>query len=349
MDLLRHPRDVHRGAPKASIRLAIAGIFAVATILALEFPLSALELNAGKYGATFYWWYDHLPATTLYAPTIKWDARDQNWWTTVVKQARDAGLGWLAPGCWGEASTADPVTLGPLLTAIDAAAPALKLALFDDTTSEVLRKNLARGHGWNTATRFDLTDVNGAGEGGFKYFYDQQWKRFFQAVPPRYRLTIDGRPVVFMWHGGYEAYSHQNFFHQLLAALRQAVIRDFGVNPFVIVEESWLQLDPATEADAVYDWFQPHKTFATLTTWNGVSVGHTVPGYDCSKCNPPGPIVTRQSGALYQAGLQAIAPGSDLVLIEGFNNVDENAHLVETPTWGRLYLSITKWFSSNVP
>jgi hypothetical protein len=29
--------------------------------------------------------------------------------------------------------------------------------------------------------------------------------------------------------------------------------------------------------------------------------------------------------------------------------VDENAHLVETFAWGRVYLSITKWFAANVP
>jgi hypothetical protein len=152
-----------------------------------------------------------------------------------------------------------------------------------------------------------------------------------------------------MWHGGYEAYSRQNFFHQVLAKLRQAVQRDFGVNPFVIVEESWLKLDPATDADAVYDWFQPQLMFATLTTWNGVRVGHTIAGYDCSRCNPPGSIITRQNGAIYQAGLQAVAADSDLVVIEALNNVDENAHLVEASAWGKLYLAITKWFASNVP
>ena len=323
----------------------------IATLLLLLFSiqLSALELNAGKYGSMFYWWFDRLPSSTLYPPTISWDARSPAWWESIVRQAQEAGLGWLAPDAWGQGSNADPATLGPLLAAIDKVAPRLKVAFFDDTTSEVLRKNLARGHGWTTAVRFDLADDAGTGEGGLTYFYEQQWRRFFQTVPARYRLTVDGRPVVFMWHGGYESYSNQNFFHQTLARLRQLVQRDFGVNPFVIVEESWVLLDPATEPDAVYDWFQPYKTFATLRTWNGFRVGHTVAGYDCSRCDPAGPTIERQNGLLYQAGLQAISTDSDLVLIEGFDNVDENAHLVETTAWGKLYLSITKWFASNVP
>src|SRR5207244_10999328 len=103
---------------------------------------------------------------------------------------------------WGADTTADPARLGPLLSAIDANGGKLKVALFDDTTSEVLRKNNANGHGWETAPRFDLADLDGSGEGGLRYVYDQQWKRSFQTVRDRYRLQIDGRPVSVMWYGG---------------------------------------------------------------------------------------------------------------------------------------------------
>jgi hypothetical protein len=135
----------------------------------------------------------------------------------------------------------------------------------------------------------------------------------------------------------------------MIDALRASTRRDFGVDPFVIVEESWTRLDPAAGVDGVFDWFQPHHSFATLMTWNGFTVGHVVPGYDCSRCERPGPVVSRQDGGLYQVGLEAVAPGADLVLIEAINNVDENAHLMETAAWGRLYLSLTKWFATNVP
>jgi hypothetical protein len=84
-------------------------------------------------------------------------------------------------------------------------------------------------------------------------------------------------------------------------------------------------------------------------SWRGVRVGQVVPGYDCSRCGPAGPVIPRQDGRLYQAALEAVAPGSDLVLIDGIDNVDENAHLLQTSVWGRLYLAITKWFAANVP
>ena len=66
------------------------GALVIGVAIALQ-PVGAFELNAGKYGATFYWWYDHLPATTLYPPTVSWNVQDATWWTSVVSQARDAG------------------------------------------------------------------------------------------------------------------------------------------------------------------------------------------------------------------------------------------------------------------
>lgn len=310
---------------------------------------AAFTLNGGKYGATFSWWYDHLPSETLARPTIAWDANDANWWTNIVSQARNAGLGWLAPVCWGQGSNADPATLSPLVSAIDRAAPGLKVALFDDTTSEVLRKNLAKGRGWTLDVPFDLADLDGTGEGGLAYFYDQQWKRYFQTIPARQRLMMDGRPVVFNWISASDWYAHTNFFHALIDALRAATRRDFGVDPFVIVENSWIELDPASQVDGIYKWFDPPSVFATTMTFKGVRVGHVVPGYACDSCGSATRVIERQGGATYKAALEAVAPDSDLVLIEGLTNVDENAHLVETTTWGQLYLSITKWFASNMP
>jgi hypothetical protein len=311
--------------------------------------LAAFERNSGKYGAMFYWWYTGLPAGVQALPQFPWDARDAAWWSAVVREARDGGLGYLAADAWGADTTADPALLAPLIAAIDRSAPGLKVALFDDTTSEVLRKNQARGHGWTRDVRFDLSDLAGTGEGGLRYFYDEQWKRFFQTVPAQYRLTIDGRPVVFMWHGGFEWYTRQDSFHTMIEALREATRRDFNVDPFVIVEESWSRLDPALRVEGLFDWFEPGRSFATLMPWSGFRVGQVVPGYDCRDSIPPVPVVARQDGRLYQAGLEAVAPGSDLVLIDGIDNLDENAQLLSSPVWGRLYLAITKWFAANVP
>jgi hypothetical protein len=305
--------------------------------------------NAGKYGAMLSWWYQELPAQTRYPPTIRWDAREPQWWNAVIRQASDARLGWIAAACWGQDTDADPIMLDPLLRAIDASGGRMKVALFDDTTSEVLRKNRAKRGIWTLSPRFDLADLDGNGEGGFRYFYDEQWKRYFATVPDRYRLQINGRPVVFMWHGGFEWYSNGTSFHALLAALREATQRDFGVDPFIVTEESWRRLDPEARPDALYDWFEPVASNATLTSFGGVNVGHLIAGFDCPTCVPPQAVVDRQGGAVFRAGLDSVAPRSDLVLLEGLVDVDENAHLLETTTWGRLYLDIIRYYATMVP
>lgn len=334
--------------PTPNTRIAIA-LVALLLLVHPNAPSDAQMMrNAGKYGAMFSWWYDTLPSQTMYPPTIPWDARQQRWWNSIIRQASDAGLGWIAAACWGQGSTADPVMLEPLLRAIDANGGRLKVALFDDTTSEVLRKNEAEHGLWSLTPRFDLADFRGEGEGGLVYFYDQQWKRFFATVPEKYLFKINGRPVVFMWHGGFDWYQNQRSFGVLLDQLRAATRRDFGFEPFVIVEESWRRLDPAAMPDGLYDWFAPPE-FSTLTEFGGIHVGHVVPGYDCSRCDPAGPVIERQNGSVFRAALDAVGPRSDLVLVEGFVNVDENAHLVETTTWGRLYINLLKWFSVNVP
>ena len=305
--------------------------------------------NAGKYGAMFSWWYESLPPQTIDVPTMQWDARTPAWWSAIVSQAEYARLGWLAAASWGQDTTADPAMLDPLLRAIDANGGGLKVALFDDTTSEVLRKNLARHGTWSLTPRFDMADHDGKGEGGFQYFYDQQWKRYFATVPDRYRLKVNGRPVVFMWHGGFEWYANQSSFHSLLDTLRAATRRDFGVDPFVITEESWSRLDTAARPDALYDWFEPARANWTLTNFAGINVGHVIPGFRCTTCEPRPPVVERENGELLRAGLNAVGARSDLVLLEGLANVDENAAFVETLTWGRTYLNIVRYFATVAP
>ena len=131
--------------------------------------------------------------------------------------------------------------------------------------------------------------------------------------------------------------------------LREATRREFGTDPFVIVEDSWQRLDADLIPDALYDWFEPQRNWATLTEYGGVHVANIVPGYDTSAIGVPPLVLDRQRGQLFRAGMDAVAPRADLVLIEGFVNVDENAHLVETTTWGRLYLNILRWYSRNIP
>jgi hypothetical protein len=363
--------------PSAAIRHRRLACLLVAMCIA-AIPASAqITHNApSKYGTTFYF-FDHyasLPSTTVYPPTLTWNLHDQNWWNMIVQRARDAHVGWFAVNAWGQspaggADGADPggidstdgqPYMSKLITAINSASSTtLKLALFDDTTSEVLRKNNDKGRGWllpgqgacpsdpASVCRFDISPSGNdpGGEGGWFYFYDQQWKRFFNNVPDQYRFKINGRPVVFMWLGGYEWYTNQSSFSNMIAALKAATLADFGFTPYVIVEKSWTELDPDASVDAAYHWFNPDfNSTETMFTYNGVTIGHVIPGYQY----PGRPVIDRQGGALYDSNLNVVS-GADLVLIESINNVDENAHIIDTTTWSDRELATTLRYAVNHP
>ena len=83
--------------------------------------------------------------------------------------------------------------------------------------------------------------------------------------------------------------------------------------------------------------------------WNGVRVGHVVPGLRLQPLRAAGAGHRASGGRAVPGGARGGRAPADLVLIEGITNVDENAHLLETDLWGRLYLAITKWFARNLP
>jgi len=378
---------------------------------------SDLSHNAQtKYGATFYYWRCMYstgtpPPENIYAPTLQpWDIDNQEWWNTIVRRARNANLGFITVDGWGQnqfpndpcngVNEEDPARVGDrskanLLTAIDSGADdnLLKVALFDDTPSEVFRKNRAKHGVWKLPDFgnqpcnpqdptqgflcFDLCDAGGVGEGGWFYFYDLQWKRFFDAVPDQYRLKIDNRPVVFMWHGGYEWYTGWNCFSDMIAGLRAATLAQYSFDPYIIVAESWTGLDSngGDVGDTWYRWFS-YGTGGETNTLTGKTaqsqIGVAIPGYDGSRFMPLGSrgiwdrcldgsghptatgaysanTCTQQSQTLLDYGLRNNAAFGDLVLIESIDNVEENAHMIDTSDWGSRELTTLLWWTTNHP
>jgi uncharacterized protein DUF5010 len=328
---------------------------------------SAQRHNAdSKWGATFYYWDPYtLPDYSAPPNQSPWGPSSQAWWNDVVHRAAYAGFGWLAANSWGDTSNADPASLGGLVTAITNSGTNMKVALFDDTTSEVLRKNYAKHGCWalpasesdcgpDSTLRFDLSDSSGSGEGGWFYFYDHQWKRFFQTVPDSKRFKIDGRPVVFMWLSG-PWYSNPSSFDSMLGALKDATNSDFGFKPYVIIESTSTWAQPGmsmSNVDALYRWFelsdsQAHTYTSSSTTSGGtMSVGVTIPGYwtDFQASSP------RRGGDFYRTNLNAVvASNPELILVESIDNAEENAHLIDTPEWGARYLNITREYTLSAP
>ena len=246
-----------------------------------------------------------------------------------------------------------PSQLRPLIAAIEANGGGLKVALFDDTTSEVLRKNEARGHGWTLDVPFDLADFEGRGEGGLSILlrsavetllcdgsgpvpFEGSWSsgRVHVAQPQRRAAALRARGRV--PHAASEAARSD------AARLRSRSLRHSRgtLDRARSSRRSRRDLCLVRRAEERPQQCGHSKASASRTSFRGTTAACAI---------HRGPTIDRQDGELYRLGLQAVAPDSDLVLIEGLVNIDENAHIVETFRWGRLYLDITRWFAMNVP
>lgn len=361
------------GGSRTGARLRLR--FIVTTALCLLFVMHGVAFaqrhNAeSKWGTTFYYWqWYNTSGLADYAipPSLSpWGPQDQSWWNAVVERAQFAGLRWMAANSWGANSAADPANLGGLVQAITANGNHMKVALFDDTTSEVLRKNLAKYGCWSLpgqpcpgvsadTLRFDLSDSNGVGEGGWSYFYDLQWKRFFQTVPDSQLFKIDGRPVIFLWHSaGEQWYKNPAAFDGMLAALKAATQAEFGFVPYVIIEStsSWAQPQYSmAHVDAIYTWFgiidnnyHPYKSSNTVSG-GAMSVAMAIPGYFT-----PDQKAYRKGGTVYKYNLDAIVGlNPEIIMLESIGNAEENAHLIETTEWGSTYLDITREYTLGMP
>lgn len=190
-------------------------------------------------------------------------------------------------------------------------------------------------------------------------------------MPDQYRLKIDDRPVVFVY-GGHPWYTNLHCFSDMLAAVRDATADYIGVVPYIIVEESWQTVDSdgGFMGDTLFRWFtdpsvDAPQEYDTLTgSTADKQVGLLIPGYDgtlfqptrgkVDRCadtegNQTGNSCTAQADTRLDYGMRRVAEDAELVLIESINNVEENAHIIDTTTWGARELSTTLWWTTNHP
>lgn len=207
-------------------------------------------------------------------------------WNNYVDELLAAGVDFVAPVLRGYVpgrpvpdGGGDPRELSRLVEAINrrGAADRLKIAAFDDTPASMTDKKnfIAHRTGGYTPT-FDMGDVNGTGEGGYQYIWDNNLRAFFAAVPDNLRYKIDARPVVYEWSINSFAFRNQGNGNavRMLRHVRERALAEFGVNPYFNLDTSWLKMDPATrsETDAINGWFtMPAGNGMTLTTFDAIA------------------------------------------------------------------------------
>ncbi|MET7694657.1 DUF5010 domain-containing protein [Streptomyces sp. NPDC005483] len=193
-----------------------------------------------------------------------------SFWDNYVEELVTAGVDFVAVDLRGfdparavPDGAGDPRALTPLLDAINrrGVAGQLKIAALDDTPATLTdKKNRAVHNTGGYEPPFDFGDADGTGEGGYKYFWDQNQREFFQRIPSDMLYKVDGRPLIYEWSANAPAFTNQgngNLF-KLLQYARSHAKSEFGFDPYYVVDSSWPDRDPSviSQIDGVNNWFQ---------------------------------------------------------------------------------------------
>jgi hypothetical protein len=328
--------------------------------LAVAAPVGAQPLIGFTVGYEVHWSCPGELAGECEEPLFVPYERDaQLWWYDLVEEVSFAGVQYIAPvdrGCspCGSQNMGDmcPRELDKLVTAIEARGldDQVKVAIFDDTAAYAAQKNWCK-HGTGAyEPQFDVGDETGgdAGEGGWSYVWDQNWRIFYQTVQDRHLFKIGDRPLVIMWSGSNAFFTNQaGNFSRLIGWLRERCQEEFGFNPYIVVDWSWLDVDPTANdpavIDGVHSWFNPEVSNTTTYSWNGRDYTVAVPAFRDKPGSAPMRVQPRDHALPYDAAL-AGAASSFLVLVEGFTDIFESAGLYRSYEWDfpNQYLDVTR-------
>ncbi|MYS18680.1 Carbohydrate binding module (family 6) [Streptomyces sp. DvalAA-14] len=282
---------------------------------------------------------------TIYNLPLYKSTGDLNaFWDDYVEELVSAGVDFVAvdvrgyvPGTAQPNGGGDPRILTGLVDAINrrGVANQLKIAAFDDTPASLTdKKNQIVHHTGGYTPLFDIGDANGTGEGGYQYIWDRNLRPFYAAVPDSMRFKVDGRPLVYEWSINDFAFTNQGNGNaaRMLGYVRSHAQSEFGVDPYIVVDNSWLSQDPtvSSQIGGADGWFGVPGTGRSLTTFNGSTYGVAVPGFHFAVGSTTMDI-DPDHGQTLAANLAATAgAGAKVTLVEGFTDWQENAALTRT-------------------
>jgi hypothetical protein len=278
--------------------------------------------------AEFFYWYDsvsgdHMTPLALHPPAgqpFTW--RDPGFFKDEFSNMIDAGIDIAACGFWPgeEWSTGGLPNLATALDQLEAEGKDPPgVAMFYETVPL-----------WDR----DLTS-----EAGKQYFYSSI-RTFFSLVPKRHWGLIEGRPVIWLYDTGGAHISRYDA--ATFAYVRTHFQADFGANPYIAADKSWLEQGDISAAafDATYTWGVAYQGFQPRDPVAGVG-----PGYDDHLVPDriPPTIVPREDGAYYERNLYyALASGKNVLWLETWNEHHESTNINRTAEYGTTYIEITR-------
>lgn len=315
---------------------------------------------AAATGGTEYTTYYNRP---LYEAGSDFQGTDDEWWDNLVEEYLYSGLDYMVPNCRGllpkgkddpryYTDHGDPTHIAKLIAALERrGTDELKIAIFDDApASWAAARNLdlygsyVAPMGNAASDRYPIEDLDEI----YKYIWDYNIKLAFEnfygenAAYNKYLLRFDGKPVLFIWspngflnvpYGGVmpDCTGH---LKAILDKIHADFLAEFGEPLFICVDKAFRDRDPMVTkevVEAMNDWFTaseqtPDRCSYTLRTLNGVSVGVGVPGFLSNDLKGDRMLFDANHGQTLTEALDYfVRYGADLVFLEGFTDMYENA------------------------
>ena len=214
---------------------------------------------------------------------------EADWWDDMVEEISYSGLDYIGPDARGyspnypNTDAGDPHKYANLCAAMDRRPldNTFKVAIFDDNAASwTANRNLDKGLGYGYNPPFDCADTS-----NYRYIWDLDLKICIQNTPDDKRYKIKNRMVMIFWSVNPPFCTNQGNGHIKAIALmiRKRCMADFGFNPYIVADQSWVQQDPACNdtsvIDAVQSWFGAPVTSMTLTNFFGTKFGAFCPGF----------------------------------------------------------------------
>ena len=311
-----------------------------------ETSLKSFRTGDPVIATSYFYWYDidsksHIlnpdgsdALTTHPVTTEGMSWKNPRWHEKQFRQMTESGIDVAIAVYWGAPTTRQPDAfrfsdegVPNMVKALDAIVAngekTPMLGLFYDTST-------LGGHNAGNY-KIDLTT-----DAGKRWFY-ATIRNFFSQVPPKYRATIDGKPLVFLYASAFAADVDDTLF----PAVREMFRKDFGSGLYIVKAAEW-----PGDADSVYQWGGA-LNFLIL---DAAAIG---PGYDHSAVPGRTPLVrTRDNGEFYTLGWERLLKMDPktrpfLVHLETWNEFHEGTDICESKEYGTFYLELTKKFAAK--
>jgi hypothetical protein len=245
-----------------------------------------------------------------------YNARNAGFWYRELLDARWSGLQFLLLNVYGPDLARSPDPLATLGQALAQAGTDVKIALMDDPWAWGKASSPAE---WRTAPSLSNADA------AAQTLYQAKWKPFYTRVPRDAWYLYQNRPFIYFYNAG--TLTPLNVSAAVVGRLKQLFQQDFGVMPFVAVDNAYFQ-DPAmpTVADARFTWdtITRGKSRQTL---NGVTLDHFMVKWDSIGRDMPGAIATSATRMIKGTSLleQMLASSLDaqIAMIATWNDLGE--------------------------